>query len=265
MSLRDQLLQNFSLEFDGDIFRQKEFVPPSDFEKTYLAVREKEGRIYTDEGVKELPRFKGDDLLCREWLRRDSSFKNMKKYTGNKSKPAILEIGCGNGWFANGLAQLPEVQVCAVDVNETELRQAARVFGSQKNLNFLYGDVLTTSFGITRFDMVILAASLPYFNDVRSLVHKLMTVIADNGEIHILDSPFYHSPADKQQARQRSLNHFQKLGFPEMADRYFHHALEDFGDYPYELRFNPNTLAARVRRMLLQTDEPVFPWIIIRK
>lgn len=262
--LHDQLLQNSSLTFDGNIFRQNEFIPPFDFERTYLAVRGKEGRIYTDEEVRKLPKFHGDRTLQQEWMRRSSSFKKMKAYAARRSKPVVLEIGCGNGWFANGLAQLPDAQICGVDVNETELRQAARVFREHKNLSFLFGDVLTTSFDTARFDLIILAACAPYFNDLSQVIDKLTTITTDNGEIHILDSPFYNSVRDKLDARQRSLDHYNRLGFPEMANRYFHHSFDDLRGYQYNLHFDPTTLASRIKRALF-SPEPVFPWIIIHK
>ncbi len=54
---------------------------------------------------------------------------------------AILELGCGNGWLSHLLSQSLQRDVCGIDVNRTELTQAARMFGHDQRLSFIAADI----------------------------------------------------------------------------------------------------------------------------
>src|SRR4051794_33766657 len=104
------------------------------FEADYLSLRKKEGRLYTDEEVARLPHVVKNASLKKEWAIRSASCQRLIKYlAGKKTKLSILEIGCGNGWLSNQLAAVTKTQVLGLDVNQTELAQAQRVF-SKPNL-----------------------------------------------------------------------------------------------------------------------------------
>ena len=106
------------------------------FEEEYLAVRKAEGRVLTDVQVLELPQ-SPHPKFEEEWAVRRKTCKRWEPH----SKPGwgpVLEVGCGNGWFAHFLAQHDGITV-GLDVNRTELEQAARVFKSPF-LDFLQAD-----------------------------------------------------------------------------------------------------------------------------
>ena len=91
---------------------------------------------------------------------------------------------------------LPEVldtMVVGVDVQHTELKQAVYAFGEQRNLYFMYANVLDGIFKEQSIDTIILAASVQYFKNFNELILKLLSLLKDTGEIHIIDSPFYES------------------------------------------------------------------------
>ena len=44
---------------------------------------------------------------------------------------------------------------------------------------------------IASIDIIIINAAVQYFPDFKRLLEKLLTLIKENGEIHIIDSPFY--------------------------------------------------------------------------
>ncbi|MBA4056467.1 MAG: SAM-dependent methyltransferase [Marivirga sp.] len=265
MRPRDQLLNNPSLVLENDVFYQKEINRGSNFEKEYIRLRQKEGRVYSDEIAKHLPIIAADHVLKKEWMSRRLSLNKLVvhlKSTG--SGKSILELGCGNGWLAHALAISLEGEVCAMDINETELLQGSRVFASARNLNFLYGDIFTVNVGELLFDTIILASSVQYFSDVKKLMNRLLQLLKLSGEIHILDSPFYSSFSEAEKARSRTIVYFESLGFPEMANRYFHHTLQVMKDFNHELVFNPHSFVNKISQRISSTTGSPFPWIIIR-
>lgn len=197
-------------------------------ERLYLDVRRREGRVLSDEVVKMLPRCPPDSPYAREWALRRGTWARFRKYLQRRfgDRPIrALDLGCGNGWLAHQLAQLPRCEVWAVDLNEEELTQGARLFG-RSNLHFVYADLLdpaVTGLPGAGFDVVVLAASVQYFPDLRVLVAALQQRLRPGGEIHLLDSPFYPHETARQAARQRTLDYYTRAGVPEMAAWYHHH------------------------------------------
>ncbi|HRI58517.1 MAG TPA: class I SAM-dependent methyltransferase [Saprospiraceae bacterium] len=237
-------------------------------ERLYLEVRRREGRVFPDEVVRQLPYVSGSNPYAKEWRRRKRSFERFlscckqlsalrRKKDVERTVPyrvtksgvvgedanngnfRILDIGCGNGWMANRLAENPDWDVWAMDVNEEELTQGARLFG-RENLQFVYADLMSlvprspvpeesdpgTGFRGT-FDIVVLAASVQYFPDLKELIFSLKKCLKPGGEIHILDSPFYKNETARAAARQRTLEYYSKMGVPEMAAFYYHHLQAD--------------------------------------
>ena len=264
MSLHDHFLQNSALSFDGKIFQQRDFSGADSFEREYNVLREREGRKYTDEVVRRLPEFEGTGTLHREWKLRATSLRWMLPYLRNRSPRNILEIGCGNGWLSCRLAQSLGAEVCGIDVNESELLQGATVFCDQPRLNFIYGDVLHLDFAPLHFDVILLAASIAYFSDIHTLIRTLIHHLSESGEIYIVDSPLYRSRSEREEARTRTAAHFAGMDIPQMANRYFHHSLEDLDTYNPHVQFDPRSAISRVRRLVLPFSQPAFPWIIIR-
>src|SRR6187551_2908418 len=92
------------------------------FEELYLKVRAKENRLLADEIVARLPHISPEmSPNYKEWNARSGSFRRLKKYFESiKESKSLLDVGCGNGWAAAGLAGNELLQVTAVDVNEEE-------------------------------------------------------------------------------------------------------------------------------------------------
>ena len=222
-------------------------------ERLYLEVRRREGRIFPDEMVRQLPFVSKSNPYAGEWRWRRRTFERFLSFCKNLSTPRgenvertdpyrmtkkILDLGCGNGWLTNRLAENPNWEVWAMDVNEEELAQGARLFG-RENLRFVYADLPSlvsrndipeASPGISfrdTFDLVVLAASVQYFPDLENLIFSLKKCLKPGGEIHILDSPFYKNEIARTAARQRTLEYYTKLGVPEMAAFYHHHLWAD--------------------------------------
>src|SRR4051812_38558261 len=106
------------------------------FEELYLDARGKEKRLLDDTIVAQLPFVTQGVPNYKEWKARAYYFERLKKYFRSVKTPkSLLDVGCGNGWAAAGLANNKHLEVSAVDVNIEELKQADRVF-KKPNLSF---------------------------------------------------------------------------------------------------------------------------------
>ena len=263
MSLKNKLLLDSVFSYQNNIFYQSNFRHPS-FEQAYLKLREKEDRIYDDSVVKQLPEFNKNHPYKKEWDMRKSTLHFLIEYLRKiESLQYIMELGCGNGWLAHNLAVSLSSEICAVDVNETELLQGARVFKDIPNLSFVYTDIFSSALKSQKFNAIVLAGSVQYFRDLRALILRLAEFTESHGKIYIADSPFYSSPADALAARKRSVTHFTSLGFPEMADQYFHHTLDELKDFDYKIVYNPKSAVTLIKRKIFRRSSSVFPILCI--
>ena len=123
----------------------------TDFEKSYIALRQKERRVYSDRELLQLPDIDEAHPHFIEWqARKESASRLMRYLSRHMDLKKILEVGCGNGWLSAQLASLENKVVTGMDINVTELAQAERVFGTRNNLQFLHegaGDPKTVGSG----------------------------------------------------------------------------------------------------------------------
>ena len=235
----------------------------NEFEKIYLKVREKENRIFSDAELKQLPFASELNPHKKEWDLRAKSFQRFKEYLKSKKQNFdILDLGCGNGWFSGQLSKSFNHNFHCVDVNLTELKQGRNIFNSEQ-IKFIYADIFKADIPSAFFDIIIINAAVQYFPDIKRLMEKLLTLINENGEIHIVDSPFY-SEIEVDNARKRTFDYYHSIGFPEMMKNYFHHSFSELSEFNNEVLYKPNSLNKKVMRLFSIKDSP-FPWIKITR
>ncbi|MBN9483278.1 MAG: class I SAM-dependent methyltransferase [Bacteroidetes bacterium] len=194
-------------------------------ERLYYDVRNKEGRIISDETLKQLPYADSSNPYYSEWNLRAKNMERFLAYLKKRKQPSIkiLDVGCGNGWMTHLLSEAG-CDVTGADLNMEELQQAERVFGTDEKLKWLYANVLTDNIPGAPFDLIIFGASCQYFPNINELTKKLLPLLSPGGEIHLLDSIFYKD-AQIGDAASRSKEYYSSLGFPEMAGYYHHHSI----------------------------------------
>lgn len=233
-----------------------------EFESSYIKVRSKERRIYPDDELLNLPFASETNPHRKEWKLRAKSYIRFTKYLKTKKERLdILDLGCGNAWFCGQLSKSFEHNYYCIDINKTELEQGRKVFNSEL-IRFIYADIFTVKLPEEVFDLIIINAAVQYFPDLKKLLNRLLTLIADDGEIHIIDSPVY-SEDEAGKAKLRTQDYYLTLGLPEMTNKYYHHTWDEFRGYNYELLYDPFPFINKLKKLLIN-DSP-FPWIRIIK
>ena len=230
------------------------------FEEIYIQLRKKEQRFYTDEEVRNLPRIAATHPHFKEWLLRKRSCNKLIAYLDQKNKPLhILEIGSGNGWFSAQLAKNTSGQVVGMDITKEEVSQSARVFSNISNLKFISGDIRFVRPEYNSFDIIVFAASLQYFSSLKEIMQAVFQWLRPGGEVHILDTIFYKKN-NVDAARYRTKDYYTILGFPEAADYYYHHCIEDLKDFSTKILYDPGSWIHKFRK----NRNPFF-WVSINK
>jgi len=231
----------------------------------YIRARSREGRLLDDAVVAGLPEVPPDHPHAAEWRLRAGSCRRLLAELRAQRRPLrVLELGCGNGWLAHRIAELPGSRVRGADVNDVELEQARRVFGQRGNLDFVHHDMRRPELPMPTPDLLVLASSVQYVEDTAPLIEAWLAALAPGGELHILDSPLYHLD-EVAAAQERTLRHYAEIGVPEMAEAYLHHTWESLQRFHLEVLHRPDASLARLRRRLLGGPSSPFPWIRIRK
>ena len=232
---------------------------PEAFDEMYIAVRDKEGRLYNDKQVTRLPDIDKGHKYYKEWKKRKQSSEQLITYLKEGQKPLnILEVGCGNGWLSSKLANIPNAQVTGLDPNPVEIEQAQRVFKKKPNLKFIHGSFDNNTFNEpAKFDVIIFAASIQYFPLIKDTIAVAFSLLTKTGRVHVLDTPFYHTN-ELEMAAKRSFDYYDSLGFPQMSRYYYHHPLKQVLELKPKTMTDPTTLWNRF------TKKNIFYWIILK-
>ncbi len=224
------------------------------FSSLYSKARTEENRILHDEVIKKLPHLPSNNPNYKEWKLRVKSTQRFVSYLESKKSPFhLLDVGCGNGWFLGKLQHLDACRFSGIDIHLPEIIQANRVFG-QKNTQLYYGNLMDKKVLFPeKVDLIVFNASIQYFEDIKTLLDIARSLLKKEGEIHIIDSPFYEE-SELQASKERSLAYYTKIGTPEMASFYFQHSKEAIKDFQYLYRPKKGILQKIIK------DSP-FPWL----
>lgn len=229
------------------------------FSDMYIALRLKEGRIYNNSEVAKLPTVKASHQYYKEWMIRSNSCNKLLHYIKSHGHICnILDVGCGNGWLTARLAGVAIESVTGIDINTVEIEQARKVFKKIRRVTFLHGDIRSGVLRDKKFDLIVFAASIQYFSSLKEIINIALNYLTLQGEIHIIDSHLYR-PNEVTAAKQRGKKYFTNAGFPEMANHYFHHNVDDLSSFSFSLLNNPRSWLYKLR-----FRKNPFYWVVIK-
>lgn len=235
--------------------------PPIDaeFESIYMKLCSREHRLYSDAEVKELPNAFSYNRHIKEWKAREQMLKRFLKYLKkrNRQQLQILDIGCGNAWFAAQLAANPNFKVDAVDISMPILQQAARVF-KMSNLQFYYADIFDEVLEASSYDIIILNNTIQFFPNLTTLINRCEHFYKEDGEIHILDSPLF-SAKQIPSISQKDAYYLRDLKCEEFSKYKHYHTKVDLELFRHEYLYKPGLLNATFGSSGLD-----HPWIRIK-
>jgi len=229
------------------------------FEEAYLLLRKREDRIFNVQEISLLPDLPENHTHYSEWMKRKHSYELFSEYINQKEYKSILDLACGNGWFLNRLSSRFD-RIVGVEVNELELDQAEKVLQNHEDLSLHLGDIFQLNLNET-FDIITINAAIQYFQPFQAIINKLLTMLNKDGEIHILDSPFYPDEDESKQAKMRSEKYYAENKAAVLSDFYHHHTLKDLKKFNHDILYNPLSFSNRIKRKL--NPQSPFHWIKI--
>jgi SAM-dependent methyltransferase len=190
------------------------------FIREYETVRRAEGRGSQDAAYyRALPYHDLSGKMTSDWRIRAASFDMLLKkvISVEKSSLRVLDLGAGNGWLSNQLAQCGHT-VAAVDLmtNDFDGLGCWRFYNT--NFTPVQAEYDHLPFVDGTVDLVIFNASLHYSVNIRETLAESLLVLDKAGKLVILDSPVYRDAGSGEKMVQERKSQFSKrYGFPSNA------------------------------------------------
>ncbi len=129
----------------------------------------------------------------------------------------ILDLGAGNGWLSNRLAQRGDY-LAAIDLL-TNVRDG---LGTYIHYDSIYTPVqaefVALPFQAGQADLAIFNASFHYSVDYEATLQEALRVLVPQGRVVVLDSPVYHQAGSgEQMVREREASFRRQYGFASNA------------------------------------------------
>lgn len=173
------------------------------FRRAYAELRRREGRDLDDCNPSILP-YARSGALAAQWRVRARSYERfIEKVVVPRERMSqrlrVLDLGAGNGWLCFRLHGRGH-EAIALDWRDDRVDGlgAARELDGSSEPPFprVVGSFESLPFTAHRCDLVVFNASLHYATDLRAALSEAVRVLAPNGAIAVLDSPFYRFERD---------------------------------------------------------------------
>ena len=184
----------------------------------YEKIRHFEGRFSADAAYyRALPFQDLSGRFVSDWKIRAASFVALTEILGARS--TILDLGAGNGWLSNRLAETGH-DVFAVDL----LTNLEDGLGAWRNYQTRFTPVQAEfsflPFPLTFADALIFNASIHYAESYEQVLTEGLRVLKPEGMLVIMDSPVYHDEASgNAMVQERKAQFLARYGFASDAVR----------------------------------------------
>jgi SAM-dependent methyltransferase len=161
-----------------------------------------------------LPRVPHNDPQYRIWRIREKSLARLLNLIDNEPSRKILDIGAGNCWLSNRLAQSRHT-LAALDLSIDRYDG----LGARKNYATCFecyrAEFDHLPFVHGQFDFAIFNASLHYSSAIATTLAEARRVITQEGRLVVMDSPFYNDVASGEKfAREQPSSLNWESGMP---------------------------------------------------
>lgn len=103
----------------------------------------------------------------------------------------FLDLGCGQGGFSIGLANMSGLPGHGVDLNPEAIRTAREAAGrAGVSVDFSVGDVLTDPLPGARYPLVLLRDVVEHLADIRSALGRIRDLVTDSGALYVTFPPW---------------------------------------------------------------------------
>ncbi len=225
--------------------------------------------LFSDSALSALPRTAPDHPRVSRWRERARATDRLTEYLARQNRLVILDVGCGTGWLSHRLAvlrataELRTTRVWGIDVNERDLRQAARVFVDRPSTKYLLADVLTAALPTGQFTTIVMADTLQYLADPPTALARCLSLLRPGGEIHVLDGPIWGASAVAA-ARQRMARQLAASGLEWTLEDLSWPTWQMLRPFRPEVLHDPSSTSQRLER-LWRPEQAPRPWLVIRR
>ncbi len=165
------------------------------FIEEYELIREAEGRTENSADYNQLPFTTAEHPLAAMWAERAVSFQFLVEVALkplNGSSLNILDLGAGNGWLANKLAQMGH-NVAAVDLTINSFDGLGVHPHYPSEFTPIQAEFDRLPLDDNQFDLVVYNAALHYSADYLHTLEEAVRVCTGNGKIIVIDTPIYQN------------------------------------------------------------------------
>lgn len=169
--------------------------------------------------------------------------------SGGRQELRILDLGAGNGWLSNRLAERGH-SVTAIDLSEDPFDGLGAARHYSAPFTTLLAEFDQLPLPDNHVDLAIFNASIHYSTNYAATLQEALRVLQPHGTLVILDSPMYTDPSSGARMVQERQNRFMATyGFASDA-------------LPSEHFLTPARLAELGKELELtwQTHQPVLDW-----
>jgi ubiquinone/menaquinone biosynthesis C-methylase UbiE len=129
---------------------------------------------------------KSYDQRWRRYITQTLMF--LKSWTSISPQAGVLDVGCGTGEFERlVLREHPEQRMVGVDVSGKMLELARQKCQAYPNVTFCTASASALPFPDHRFDVVVSASALHYFDQPEASLVEMRRVVKPGGVVVILD------------------------------------------------------------------------------
>ena len=177
----------------------------------YMKIRRAEGRGSNQPAYYRALPF--EDLSGQnawQWRMRAATYRFLERRLLPETPLDILDLGAGNAWLSNRLAQRGHRPV-AVDIFTDGLDGLGAARHYSMPFPLIEAEFDRLPFVGRQFDWVVFNSSLHYSTDYRATLSEALRCLRPQGRIMILDSPVYRRREHGERMREERHQQFEKM------------------------------------------------------